>query len=382
MILKSPVLFPLFRNARDIVSGVSSRLVLKRVRSNKVFVVFSPSIYDRWAKEFESIISCNICNVYKRSWKGEPTLHDLHDCINTIEYFRPDLIIAIGGGSTLDGAKLAWAFYEHPHLKNRTIDNPLYIPDLRGLSKFIAIPTTIGSGSEVSSSAVYTHTDNGSKLAAITHDFLPDLVIYDPELLDKVPTPILLSSLGDALTHVIEGYTSEINNPMMDYFAITALQLISTVIQKISDGDLSSETILQGQFGSMMGGWIQNHCLVGVCHAISHQLYNYGFSHSIANTILMPSVLEVQSHSDFLSAKYKKLYNDAFHQNLSSIQAVENLANLFHSLSKTIELPHPNILPKAFDISEKAKIDPSAKYNALPIDEPLIEKILSHASRR
>ncbi|WP_413764605.1 iron-containing alcohol dehydrogenase, partial [Vibrio vulnificus] len=92
---------------------------------------------------------------------------------------QPDYIVALGGGAVIDGAKLAWLFYENATIETESLYRPLALPPLRGKAKFAAIPTTVGAGSEVSSAAVMYDESHQSKRAVVTHDFLPDLVILD-----------------------------------------------------------------------------------------------------------------------------------------------------------------------------------------------------------
>ena len=176
--LKLRIPLPIFRNAKEIVNGENARMALKGINANKVVLIISSSFksskfYDQTIR----LINSDSVTVVEKSWQGEPTIGDLKPVISELEIIKPDYIIALGGGSVIDGAKLAWMFYECPTLRDEDIFKPFSIPPLRGKSLFASIPTTIGSGSEVSSAAVMIDELTKSKKAIVTHDFLSDLVI-------------------------------------------------------------------------------------------------------------------------------------------------------------------------------------------------------------
>ena len=211
---------PVFRNAREIANGKNARMALKGLVANRAALIISPSF--KKSKYFEQVvrlINAQSVQVIEKSWKGEPSVAELSGVIGELESFQPDYIIALGGGSIIDGAKLAWLFYEHPTLEPEVLYRPFSLPPLRGRTKFAAIPTTVGAGSEVSSAAVMLDSETFSKKAVVTHDFLPDLVILDPELVSDVPTKVLRTTVADTLSHAIEGYVSNIDHPLMDTFA-------------------------------------------------------------------------------------------------------------------------------------------------------------------
>ena len=147
-------------------------------------------------------------------WKGEPSLDDVKKNVAEILEFKPDWIVAIGGGSVIDGAKVIWALYENPNIDESRLHIPFSIPKLRKKAKFVAIPTTAGTGSEASSSAIITSKDN-EKIPIITHDFIPDLAILDPILIENTPVKIIIPSILDAFSHSIEGFVSVIQNKIV-----------------------------------------------------------------------------------------------------------------------------------------------------------------------
>ena len=154
--LKSRIPVPQFLNSRQVVHYSSSFLALKGLQSVKVAIIASNAIYNDSTKMdyIKSSVNCHESKFIVKSWKSDLKINELSQLLLNLQDFGPDCIIAIGGGSLIDGAKLLWAFYEHPQLNHQIINGFIKIPPLRGKSNFIAVPTTIGTGSEVSSSAI------------------------------------------------------------------------------------------------------------------------------------------------------------------------------------------------------------------------------------
>ncbi|MDA9141047.1 iron-containing alcohol dehydrogenase [Gammaproteobacteria bacterium] len=109
----------------------------------------------------------------------------------------------------------------------------------------------------------------------VSHDLLPDLMILDPELVAEVPQVILKTSIADALSHATEGYVSKISHPMMEVFSEKSCEIIYTYHDKFDQENWDLEMISALQLSSMLAGIVQNHCVVGLSHAIAHSLFNY-----------------------------------------------------------------------------------------------------------
>jgi alcohol dehydrogenase len=372
--LKLRLPLPVFRNAKEIVNGRNARMALRGLVANKVVLITSGSFEQSvHYAQVKRLIKCEALLVIKKSWGGEPSLDELQPVMKQVEDFQPDAIVALGGGSVIDGAKLVWLLYEAPQLTNEQLFRPLGLPPLRGRSRFAAIPTTIGAGSEVSSAAVMFDKQTGSKKAVVTHDFLPDLVLLDPELVMDVPTSVLFTTLGDALSHAVEGYVSKIAHPLMDTFAEKAVAIIAMHWQELVKSEPDLDVIAELQHAAMMAGWVQNHCLVGMSHAIAHQLSGYGINHGIANAVLMPHVINFNSQDDNTRSRYDKLAHNA-----GLAGGTTELINLFTQLVNASE--QQNVFQTTFNvdnIAEYALLDPAAKSNPVVFTADDVKKVLA-----
>jgi len=371
--LKLRLPLPVFRNAKEIVNGRNARMALRGLVTNKVVLITSSSFEQSvHYEQIKRLIKCEALLVVKKSWGGEPSLDELQPVLKQIESFQPDVIVALGGGSVIDGAKLVWLLYEAPQLTSEQLFRPLGLPPLRGRSRFTAIPTTIGAGSEVSSAAVMFDKQTGSKKAVVTHDFLPDLVLLDPELVMDVPSSVLFTTIADALSHAVEGYVSKISHPLMDTFAEKSVAIIAMHWKELIKAEPDLDVISELQHAAMMAGWVQNHCLVGMSHAIAHQLSGYGINHGIANAVLMPHVINFNSQNDDTCSRYEKLAHNA-----GLTGGTSELINLFNQLIDISK--QRDVFQTTFNfenIAEHALLDPAAKSNPVVFTADDVKKVL------
>ena len=362
---------PIFRNAREIVNGENSRMALKGLTSNKTLLVASQSFKSsKYFDQVKRLISTQALKVVIKNWIGEPSKDDLSFLIGELESFQPDYIVALGGGSLLDGARIAWLFYEHPTLDPEILFRPFALPALRGRANFVAIPTTVGSGAEVSSAAVIFDKETKSKRPVVTHDFLPDIVILDPELVTDVPLVILRPTVADALSHAVEGYVSNIKHPLMASFAEKSVEIIAKHSRSFSDARWDLEMVSDLQHAAMLAGWVQNHCVVGLSHAVAHQLGQYKIGHGVANGKLMPSVIDFNSCDKLVKNQYKKLCSRA------NLKDINTLKELFYKLCNDETTSLQLTEQELFAISSSALLDPAAKTNPRVFSEIDVRRIV------
>ena len=239
-----------------------------------------------------------------RSWHNEPTLDELSATLRELEELRPDTIVAVGGGSVIDGAKICRLYYEFPYFRqgqNRLSGDGF-------TTKFIAVPTTIGSGAEVSSAAVFTDTSNKSKDMIVLHELLPEVVVYDDRYVRNSPKRLIVSCALDAMGHILEGYVSNIENGYMDVLAEMAFLILSNQLTNCIADEKERTDYSRLQYAGFLGGLIQNHCIVGATHAVAHQLTSYGYSHSEAVALLLGAVIKLNARQSSTYEKYLNIF--------------------------------------------------------------------------
>lgn len=357
------------RTPSEILAEVGSFSALRGLYSSRVLVITSKS--NKFTQDGNlDRIKCDYKEVIYKSWSSDPSYEELIPSISVAKDLKPDVIIAIGGGSIIDAAKIIWAVYENSNLNSENIFNTTF--SLRNKSKFIAIPSTVGSGSEVSSSAVLFDKNSNKKIPVISHQFLPDLVILDPNILVDLPNKIILSSLCDAMTHALEGYVSTIKNAMMDYFAEQTIKIINENIEHALEKDLSS--LLNLQVAALYGGYVQNHCLVGVSHAIAHDIASFGIPHAEANAILMPHVIEMNAHNKNTKTLYNKIAKNISDE--ASYKEIINFYNRFINMGKFSSFKSYKL--RLEDLNYESIInDEVGRFNPIPITKKSIKEIIT-----
>jgi acetaldehyde dehydrogenase / alcohol dehydrogenase len=217
---------------------------------------------------------------------------------------QPDTIIALGGGSVLDAAKAMWLFYEHPetdfHAIKQKFMNPrkrvVPYPMLRGKAKMIAVPTTSGTGSEVTSFAVITDNTTGVKYPLPHPELLPDVVIIDPQFTMSVPQQITADTGFDVLTHALEAYVSVVANEFSDGQGIKAIQLVFEFLPRAYRNGLDERAREKMHYASTMAGLAFNNAFLGINHSLAHALgAEFGIAHGRANAIFLPHVIRFNS---------------------------------------------------------------------------------------
>ena len=347
---------------------------LKSFPTSKVAVVHGTSLSENLKVKIKSAISSFEIIFIEKSWGGEPELNTLKESLHQVEEFKPDLIIAVGGGSVIDGAKMLRAFYEFPYLNVQTRNFNM----LNFSTRFIAIPTTIGSGAEISSASVLYNQEIKTKDFFISHSFIPEIIILDPRFIMDAPDEILFSTMIDAISHIVEGYVSLLDNPIVDIYAEKALQLIAEnwEVFKTSRTFESAQNL---QFGAVLAGLVQNHCIVGAAHGLAHQLSSYGFSHSTAISIVLKTVINKNAVSPDVRNKYEKL---AAASGISD--GVEGLGKLIENVADASNNQKDkerfksllNTILNNDDFFSHAMKDKGAKGNPLPLSESFYKEIL------
>jgi len=226
-------------------------------------------------------------------WDGvaaEPGMQTLRAALAAAREFRPDAVVGLGGGSAMDVAKLVAALLDG----KQDIGDVLGIGKLAGRGTWLAcLPTTAGTGSEVSPNAILLDEGEQLKKGVISPHLVPDAAYVDPMLTRSVPPAITAATGMDALTHCIEAYANKYAHPMIDLYALEGIRLIARSLPRAcADGsDLAARTDLA--LGSLYGGLCLGPVNTGAVHALSYPLGGeFHIAHGVANAVLLPHVLE------------------------------------------------------------------------------------------
>jgi len=221
--------------------------------------------------------------------------------------FQPDWIVAIGGGSAIDAAKVMWCFYEHPHLKFEDIIPVGAMPPLRNKARFAAIPSTSGTASEITAFSVITDTANHIKYPIVAADMVPDIAILDPALPAAMPKNVTANTGMDVMAHALEAVASIAATSFTDPYALEAIRLVfGNLATAYNTGDNMTARFNMHNASALAGMAFTNASL-GLVHSLAHKIGGeFGVTHGLANAILLPYIIDFNRKSSDKYAMVEK----------------------------------------------------------------------------
>lgn len=242
--------------------------------------------------------------------ESDPSFETVQKGAEKMTEFGPDWIIAIGGGSVMDAAKAMWILYEHPEIDSiHKLVSP--IPKMRQKAKMVNIPTTSGTGSEVSRSVVITDTKNHVKMGVGDMEIMPDIAILEPKLTASLPKKMTAATGMDALTHALEARVSNRANFLADVLADGAIKAIFESILVAYNEPSNLEAREKMLVASMVAGISFTNVSLGIVHSIAHSIGGkFGVPHGVANAIILPYIIEFNSNDERAKEIYDQLVVD------------------------------------------------------------------------
>ncbi len=295
--------------------------------------------------------------------ESDPSFDTIMKGVEAMKNFKPDVIIALGGGSPIDAAKGMWLFYEHPEadpeglkLKFMDIRKRTYkFPKLGEKCQMVAIPTTSGTGSEVTSFAVITDKEKNKKYPLADYELTPDVAIVDPDLVMSLPKSITADTGMDVLTHALEAYVSNMASDYTDGLAEKAVELVFQYLEQAYDDGTNKLAREKMHNASTIAGMAFTNAFLGVNHSIAHKIgAEFHLPHGRINAILLPYVVRYNATkpTKFVSfPKYeyfiadKKYSEIAKKAGLKAKTVEEGISSLIEKIKEMNE--HMNI-PKSF----------------------------------
>ncbi len=284
----------------------------------------------------------------------DPSVETVLKGAEVMRDFKPDWIIAMGGGSPIDAAKAMWVFYEHPEKTFDDIKDPFTIPELRSKAKFLAIPSTSGTATEVTAFSVITDYKTEIKYPLADFNITPDVAIVDSELAETMPAKLTAHTGMDALTHAIEAYVATLHSPFTDPLALQAIEMINEYLLKSYDGDKDARE--QMHYAQCLAGMAFSNALLGITHSMAHKTGAvFHIPHGCANAIYLPYVIDFNKKTAL--DRYAKIAKVIGLNGATDDELVDSLTGLIKQLNQKMSIP--NTL-KEYGIDEeefKAKVD-------------------------
>lgn len=314
--------------------------------------------------------------------------------------FQPDTIIALGGGSAMDAAKGMWMFYEHPDTsffgaKQKFLDirKRTYKIDKAVKTQFVCIPTTSGTGSEVTPFAVITDSETHVKYPLADYALTPDVAIVDPQFVMSVPASVTADTGMDVLTHAIESYVSVMASDYTRGLSLQAIKLVFDYLEKsVKTPDMEAREKMHN--ASTMAGMAFANAFLGISHSIAHKIGGeYGIPHGRTNAILLPHIIrynakDPQKHAMF--PKYDYFRADTDYADIArflglkgetTAELVDALATAVYELGKSIgiemNLQAQGVTKKTLDstVDRMAELAYEDQCTTANPKEPLISEL-------
>jgi len=301
----------------------------------------------------------------------DPSLTTILTGAKAMTSFAPDTIVALGGGSPIDAAKIMWLYFEYPEtdfekmsLKFLDIRKRTYqFPKLGKRAKFVAIPTTSGTGAEVTPFAVVKDEQNQIKYPLADYELTPDVAIIDPTLVMSMPQSTIAYTGLDALSHAIESFVSVLASDYTDALSLRAARLIFTYLPLSYHEKNNQNARTKMHNAACIAGLSFSNAFLGINHSLAHQLgAQFNIPHGLANSILLPHVIMYNGQENptkfnpfpnydhyIAPQKYAELAEYVGLKFKSQKDAVKELAKSVHSLSKKLTMP---LSIKEFGIDE------------------------------
>ena len=316
--------------------------------------------------------------------ESDPSFDTIKKGVEMMENFKPDVIIALGGGSPIDAAKGMWLFYEHPDadveglkLKFMDIRKRTYkFPKLGTKCKMVAIPTTSGTGSEVTSFAVLTDKKLNKKYPLADYELTPDVAIIDPDLVMSLPRNVTADTGMDVLTHGIEAYVSNMASDFTDGLAEKAVELVvENLVTAYNEGETNKLAREKMHNASTIAGMAFTNAFLGINHSLAHKIgAEFHMAHGRINAILLPYVIRYNSSepTKFVSfPKYEYFIAD---------KKYARLAKRIGLKADTVEEGVNSLIEKIKEMNEKLNIPKSFKDAGIN-EEEFLSKVDMLADR-
>lgn len=375
-----------FTLPRDMYYGKGSLEYLKQLKGKKAVIVVGGGSMKRFGfldKALSYLKEAGIETRLIENVEPDPSVETVLKGGELMRAFEPDWIISIGGGSPIDAAKAMWVFYEYPDTKFEDITKPFSLPELRQKAKFIAIPSTSGTATEVTAFSVITDYKTEIKYPLADYNITPDIAILDPELAETMPPKLKAHTGMDALTHAIEAYVSTAATPFTDPLALEAIELVVAQMKKSYDGDAKAGELMH--YAQCMAGMAFSNALLGIVHSMAHKTGAvFHVPHGCANAIYLPYVIRFNQKTCL--DRYAKIAKRLGLAGNSDEALVEALCDMITQMNKQLGIPltlreygieEAQFKDKVSLISARALEDACTGSSPRPINQTEMEKLFT-----
>lgn len=380
-----------FTLPRDIYYGKGSMEYLKKLTGKKAVLVLGGGSMKRFGfvdKVLAYLKEAGIETKLIENVEPDPSVETVMNGAAVMREFEPDWIISMGGGSPIDAAKAMWVFYEYPDTTFEEIIQPFSFPTLRQKAKFLAIPSTSGTATEVTAFSVITDYKSGIKYPLADFNITPDIAIVDPELAETMPETLTAYTGMDALTHAIEAYVSTLNSPFTDPLALKAIHMVFDYLLDSYHKDMGARE--QMHYAQCLAGMAFSNALLGIVHSMAHKTgaaFSTGhITHGCANAMYLPYVIKYNAKDATALTRYADIAKSVGLEGDSEESLMRALCDKIEDFNTKLSIPKTlkefGIIEEEFKekiawISENAVGDACTGSNPRAIDPKTMEKLFN-----
>ncbi|XZH09057.1 iron-containing alcohol dehydrogenase [Clostridium perfringens] len=377
-----------FTLPRDIYHGKDSLEVLKSLEGKKAFIVIGGGSMKRFGFLDKVLSYLKEANMETKVFEGvepDPSVETVMKGAKEMEEFNPDWIVSIGGGSPIDAAKAMWIFYEYPDFTFEKAIVPFGLPKLRRKAKFVAIPSTSGTATEVTAFSVITDYKAKIKYPLADFEITPDIAIVDPSLAETMPEKLVAHTGMDALTHAIEAYTASLRSNFTDPLALKAIEMVNMHLVNSYKGDMEARGEMHE--AQCLAGMAFSNALLGIVHSMAHKVGAvFHIPHGCANAIFLPYVIKYNRKA--CEDRYANIARHIGLKGESERELTDALVDLINKFNKELNIPSSmkeyGIDENEFKanlkfIAHNAVLDPCTGSNPREINDETMEKLYTCA---
>ena len=373
-----------FTLPRDIYHGECSLEVLKTLKGKKAFVVVGGGSMKRFGflqKVEDYLKEAGMEVELFEGVEPDPSVETVMKGAEAMRKFQPDWIVAMGGGSPIDAAKAMWIFYEYPDFTFEQAVVPFGLPELRQKAKFVAIPSTSGTATEVTAFSVITNYTEKIKYPLADFNITPDIAIVDPELAQTMPAKLVAHTGMDALTHAIEAYTASLRSNFSDPLAIKAIEMVNENLVKSFEGDKTARNLMHE--AQCLAGMAFSNALLGIVHSMAHKVGAvFHIPHGCANAIFLPYVIKY--NRKVCEDRYADIARALKLEGNTDAELTDSLIKLINEFNDDLSIPHSmkeygveeaDFKSNVKFIAHNAILDACTGSSPREIDEETMEKL-------
>lgn len=373
-----------FTLPRDLYHGKGALEVLKTLKGKKAFVVVGGGSMKRFGflEQVENYLK--EAGMEVELFEGvepDPSVETVMKGAEAMRKFEPDWIVAMGGGSPIDAAKAMWIFYEYPEFTFEQAVVPFGLPELRQKAKFVAIPSTSGTATEVTAFSVITNYTEKIKYPLADFNITPDIAIVDPALAQTMPATLTAHTGMDALTHAIEAYTASLRSNFSDPLAIKAIEMVNENLVKSYAGDEEARNLMHE--AQCLAGMAFSNALLGIVHSMAHKVGAvFHIPHGCANAIFLPYV--IQYNRTKCEDRYADIARVLKLEGNTDAELTDSLIKMIDGLNDKLNIPHSmkeygveetDFKDNLKFIAHNAVLDACTGSNPREIDDATMEKL-------